>query len=76
MTELMKSINTWFTNLIRCYLARARKICEVLSKFCQANFFNFQSNQDSLFVKHIKFEKRKALKTELNEELMPIAWHA
>ena len=32
MTELMKYVNTWFTNLIRCYLARARKICEVLSK--------------------------------------------
>ena len=24
---------------------------------------------------HIKFEKRKALKKELNEELMPIAWY-
>ena len=24
---------------------------------------------------HIKFEKLKALKRELNEELMPVAWH-
>ena len=24
---------------------------------------------------YIKFEKRKALKKKLNEELMPIAWH-
>ena len=25
---------------------------------------------------HIKFEKRKILKKELNEELMPIMWHS
>ena len=24
---------------------------------------------------NFKFEKRKALKKELNEELMPVAWH-
>ena len=30
--------------------------------FCQAYCFNFQSNQASFFVRHIKFEKRKALK--------------
>ena len=24
---------------------------------------------------HIKFEKSKALKKELNEKLMPVAWH-
>ena len=30
MTELMKSINTSFTNLIRRGLARERKICKVL----------------------------------------------
>ena len=28
-----------------------------------------------LFGRHVKFEKRKALKKEFNEELMPIAWH-
>ena len=28
-----------------------------------------------LFTWHIKFEKRKALTKELNEELMPVAWH-
>ena len=44
--------------------------------FCQANCFNFQSNQDSFFVKHIKFEKRKELKKELSEELMPAVWHS
>ena len=26
-------------------------------------------------VSHIKFKKCKALKKELNEELMPAAWH-
>ena len=24
---------------------------------------------------HARFEKRKALKKELNEELMPVTWH-
>ena len=43
--------------------------------FCRAYYFSFQSNQDSFFVKHVKFEKRKALIKELNEELMSIAWH-
>ena len=43
--------------------------------FCQANCFNFQSNQDSFFVKHIKFEKCKELKKELSEELMPVVWN-
>ena len=28
-----------------------------------------------LLAWHIKLEKRKALKKELNEELMPLAWH-
>ena len=28
-----------------------------------------------LLAWHIKFEKRKELKKELNEELMPVAWH-
>ena len=28
-----------------------------------------------LLAWHIKFEKREALKKELNEVLMPIAWH-
>ena len=28
-----------------------------------------------LLAWHIKFEKRKALKKELNKELMPIVWH-
>ena len=35
----------------------------------------FFSSQNSFFVKHIKFEKRKELKKELSEELMPVAWH-
>ena len=47
--------------------------------FCQANCFNFQSNQDSFSVRllasHIKFEKRKELKKKISEELMPIVWH-
>ena len=30
--------------------------------FCQEYYFNFQSNQDSFFVKHSEFEKREALK--------------
>ena len=28
-----------------------------------------------LLASHIKLEKRKALKKELGEELMPIVWH-
>ena len=44
--------------------------------FCQANCFNFQSNQDSIFIKHIKFEKRKAISVKnISEELMAIVWH-
>ena len=39
--------------------------------FCQENCFNFQSNQDDFFTKHIKFENCKTLK----KELMTIAWH-
>ena len=39
------------------------------------NCFNFKSNQDIFFVKYITFEKRKAIKKELTEKLMPIAWH-
>ena len=46
--------------------------------FRQGNCFTFQSNQDSFFVRllvwHIKFEKRKELKKNISEELMPIAW--
>ena len=38
--------------------------------FCQVNCFNFQYTQDSFVIKHINFEKRKAPKNELNEELM------
>ena len=55
----------------------------VRTAFCQAICFNFLSNQDSFFaiyknivrllVWHIKFEKRKALKKKISEELMPIA---
>ena len=44
--------------------------------FCQENCSNFQSNEDSFFIKHIKFEKCEILKKELNEELMTISWHA
>ena len=36
--------------------------------FSQAYYFNFQPTQGSFFVKHIKFEKPKALEKELNEE--------
>ena len=49
------------------------------------NNINLDNNFDEdhpntiIFIKlltwHIKFEKRKALKKELNEELMPIAWY-
>ena len=46
---------------------------------CQANCFNFQSNQDSFFVRllawYVKLQKHKALKKELSEGLMPISWH-
>ena len=49
-------------------LVISRKYSE--KPFCQVNYFDFKSNQDSFFVMHIKFEKRK-----ISEELMPIAWH-
>ena len=49
------------------------------------NIINLDNNLDEddpdiiilirLLAGHIKFEKRKALKKELNEELMPIVWH-
>ena len=49
------------------------------------NNINFDNNFDEddpdtiihvrLLAWHIKFEKRKGLKRELNKELMPIAWH-
>ena len=49
------------------------------------NNINFDKNFDKddpdtiillrLSAWHVKFEKRKALKKELNEELMPIAWY-
>ena len=35
---------------------------------CQANCFSFQSNQDSFFFKHIKFENRKGPKNTISEE--------
>ena len=39
-----------------------------------------EDNPDSiilirLLVWHTKFEKRKALKNDISEELMPVAWH-
>ena len=38
--------------------------------------FNFLSSQNRLlFIKHTKFKKSKALKKELNVELMPVAWN-
>ena len=35
----------------------------------------FFYNQDSFFVEHIKFKKRKELKKDLSEVLMAVAWH-
>ena len=43
------------------------------------NNFHEDNPNTIIFIKvlasHIKFEKRKALKKELNEELMPIGWY-
>ena len=43
------------------------------------NNFDEDNSNTIIFIKllawNIKFEKRKALKIELNEELMPIAWY-
>ena len=42
---------------------------------------NFDENDSGTIIHarplawHIRLEKRKALKKELNEELMPVAWH-
>ena len=46
------------------------------SFFVEHISFNFLSSQNSSFTKHTKFEKCKAPKKELNEELMPVAWHS
>ena len=37
---------------------------------------NFFSSQNSFLIKYTKFEKWKALKKALNEELMSVAWHS
>ena len=38
-----------------------------------------EDDPDTILIRllswHIKFEKHKALKKELTEELMPVAWH-
>ena len=84
----MRWISSWLLELI----IKSSCLNNYLKKlFCQASCFNYQSNQDSFFVKHIiltfsviktaflawhiKFEKRKELKKESNEELMPVEWH-
>ena len=68
----MWQISSWLLDLItkNSYL---NNYSEKL--FCEAYCFNFQSNQGTFFVKHIKFEKRKALRKELNEGLMSTVWH-
>ena len=38
-------------------------------------FLNVFCSQNNVFIKHTKFEKRKELDKELNEELMLVAWH-
>ena len=46
------------------------------NSFCVMDIsFNFFSSENSFFIMHIKFEKHKALKKELSEELMPLVWH-
>ena len=48
-------------------------------KNSQVYFFQFFSSQNNLFARilawHIIFERCKALKKDLNAELMPVAWH-
>ena len=41
--------------------------------FCKAISFNFQSNQESVFIQQNKLKKRKSLKT--SEVLMLVLWH-
>ena len=43
----------------------------LLELIIKNNYLNNYS--EKVFVKHINFEKRKTLKKELNEELMPAA---
>ena len=38
-------------------------------------FYYFLMKTGRILVWHKKFEKRKALKREFNEELMPVTWH-
>ena len=57
-------ISSWILELIINKKQKKNGYLNNYSKkfFCQAYCFNFQSNQASFFVRHIKFEKRKALK--------------
>ena len=63
--QWIRWINSWLLELIinNSYL---NNYSEKL--FCRANCFNFESNQDNVFVKHIKFEKLKELKKKISEE--------
>ena len=49
-------ISSCLSKLIKKTVIYLRKLCS------QDNYFNFKSNEDNFFIKHIKFEKRKELK--------------
>ena len=62
-------ISSWLSDLI---ITKTVILITILKKlFLKACFLNFFSDQDSFFVKHIKFEKPKELKQEISEQLMP-----
>ena len=49
-------ISSCLSKLIKKTVIYLRKLCS------QDNYFNFKSNEDNFFIKHIKFERRKELK--------------
>ena len=78
-------------NVLKPSITKLLLITILKKIFCRANCFNFFSSQNSFFVnhissnffsshisffvKHVKFERRKELKKELSEKLMPVVWH-
>ena len=63
--EMMKSTKLHCLFLMMKYLYLNNCLKKL---FCQAYSLNFQSNQNNFFVKHIKFQKHKTFRKELNEE--------
>ena len=65
---LLKSMISWISFWILEIIRRKGYLNNYLKKlFCQAYYFDFRSNQNIFFVKHIESEKNKILEKELDE---------